>query len=545
MPLSQSPAAPARAPASARWTSPLALAGYFAAIAAAAHVLTNGRYGYFRDELYFLACSHHLAAGYVDFAPLAAWLLRLEEFFFGASLQAIRSFTVLAAAGELFLTGLITARLGGRRFAVALACLCTLLAPVILGNDYRFSMNAFEPLFWLGCAYVLLLAIERNQPSLLVWAGLIAGVGVENKHSMVFFALALLLGLALTPQRRLLASRWIWLAAAVALGLVLPNLIWQVRHHWPTWVDLNNVRRMHKNVALPPLAFIAQQFRMLNPVSGVVWAAGLVFFFWPARGGRAAPERALADIRGRASLGARYRALGWAFLAIFAFMLALHGKDYYLAPVYPLMYAAGAVAWERWLARPGSRLGHWLRPALLAAVAATGLLLLPLGIPVLSIRNFSRYQQALGMRPTATEAAQVHMKLPQDYADQFGWRRLVRAVAQVYKALPPAERADTAIFGGSYGDAGAVDFFGPRYGLPRAISTHQNYWFWGPRQYTGSHLILLHWPRSAVAAHCASFSAGPVMDDPLAMAEEHYTIWLCNGFHPPLPIWWPGARNWN
>ncbi|MGH9466041.1 MAG: glycosyltransferase family 39 protein [Terriglobales bacterium] len=505
-----------------RWTSWLALAGYCALAAAVLHLLTNGRYGYFRDELYFLACSHHLAAGYVDFAPLSVWLLRAEMFLFGTSLEAIRSFTVLAAAGEVLLAGGIARALGARRFGVLLACLCTLLAPVIVGNDYRFSMNAFEPLFWMGCALLLLLALKRDDPKLLPWLGLVAGLGVENKHSMVFFAGAFLVGLLLTPARRWAKTRWFWLALAIAFVLVLPNLIWQIQHHWPTWVDLNNVRRLHKNVVLPPLAFIAQQFRMLNPVSGIVWAAGLIYFFSP---------------RGR-----KVRALGWAFLAIFLLMLFLHGKDYYLAPVYPLMFAAGAVAWEAWLSR---RRLVWARALLIAAVTATGLLLLPLSVPVLSIQQFIRYQQALGLAPTHTESAQAGSTLPQSYSDQFGWRKLVAAVATVYDSLPPAERADTAIFGGSYGDAGAVDFFGPRYGLPPAISTHQNYWFWGPRAYTGAHVILLHWPRSSVAAHCSSFTAGPALNDPLAMPEEHYTIWLCNGFHPALQTWWRGARNWN
>src|SRR5712692_2221359 len=213
------------------------------AVALLIHLLTNGGYGFFRDELYSMACGDHLAWGYVDFAPLAAWLVNFNRAVLGDSLHALRFLPAVSAAAKIVLTGLIARELGGRRFAIFLACVCVLAAPVNLILDTLYSMNTFEPLFWMGCAYVLLVALRRGEPKLLLWFGVLAGLGLENKHSMVFFGVAVVLGLLFTPERRLFANRWMWIAGALAVALFLPNLIWQVQHNWPTLEDLANVRR--------------------------------------------------------------------------------------------------------------------------------------------------------------------------------------------------------------------------------------------------------------------------------------------------------------
>jgi len=197
-------------------------------------MLFNGRYGYFRDELYYIACSNHLAFGYVDMAPLSPWLTRAFRIVFGDSLHAIRLLPALAFGAEVALTGFITRELGGKRWAIFLACISVLLAPVILGNGTRLAMNPIEPLFWMGCIYVLLLALNRDQPRLLVWCGILLGFGVLNKHSTVFFLAALVIALLLSPERRLLSTKWFWIAAAIAFCIALPNVIWQYVHHFPT-----------------------------------------------------------------------------------------------------------------------------------------------------------------------------------------------------------------------------------------------------------------------------------------------------------------------
>jgi hypothetical protein len=506
----------------------MAIAWLLAAAAVLLQMATNGRYGYFRDELYYIATSDHLAWGYVDFAPLASLLMRVSRFLFGDSLHAIRFLPALSNGAVIVLTGLITRELGGKRFAVLLACLSVLMAPVILNNATRFSMNPFEPLFWMGSVYFLLRAINRNQPELLLWCGVLLGLGLENKHSTAFFLISLTVGLLATPERRWFCSKWLWVAAIVIILLSLPNLIWQYQHGFPTWVDLSNVKKTHKNVELPPLPFLRQQIMMLLPISVIVWVAGLGFLLFHAQGKHAQ--------------GKRYRVLGLTYLVFLAIMMTLHGKDYYLAPIYPMLFAAGGVFWETFIAAHAG--WRWVKVALPAMVLALGVVAVPLVLPILPPERVASYMAALGMKMPKTE---THMSspLPQHFSDQFGWPEMVAAVAQFYHSLPPEEQAKTGILAGNYGEAGAIDFFGPKYGLPKSISAHQNYYYWGPREYTGESLILLQWDIEDAQDWCHEVQRGPQLDPPWAMGEEHFTILLCRGLKKPLPELWPRLKLWN
>ncbi|HJY87271.1 MAG TPA: glycosyltransferase family 39 protein, partial [Candidatus Acidoferrales bacterium] len=377
----------------------MTVAWLFAAAAVLLQGLTNGRYGYFRDELYFMAAGDHLAWGYVDFAPLAAWLMRVSRMVFGDSLHAIRFLPALAQGAEVVLTGVITRELGGRRFAVLLSCLSVLFAPVILNNATRFSMNPFEPLFWMGCIYFLLLAIHRSQPEVLGWCGVLLGLGLGNKHSTVFFLISLVIGLLVTSHRRLLAGKWFWIAAGIAFLICMPNLIWQYQHHFATLEDLENVRRTHKNIELPPLPFIRQQIMMLAPASALVWIAGLGFLLFH-----------------RAAM--RHRSLGVMFLVFFTGMMVLHAKDYYLAPIYPILFAAGGVFWEKLVeARRGMR---WAKVAAPALFTAVGLLAIPLVVPALPVEDIVPYREAMGIKMSRTERHHAG-PLPQHFGDEFGW----------------------------------------------------------------------------------------------------------------------------
>jgi hypothetical protein len=499
------------------------IAWVIAGAAALLQMLTNGRYGYFRDELYFLACGDHLAWGYVDFAPLVALLTRVSRMTLGDSLHAIRFLPALAQGTEIVLTGLIARELGGKRFAIFLACVCLLMAPVILNNATRLSMNPFEPLFWMGCVYFLLRAINGDQPKMLVWCGVMLGLGLENKHSTAFFLVSLLAGLLATPARRLIFTKWFWIAAAIALLIFMPNLLWQVQNHFPTLEALRNVKATHKNVELAPLAFFRQQIMMLNRASALVWIAGLGFLLFSGR-------------------MKTWRALGITYLVFLGIMMALKGKDYYLAPVYPMLYAAGGVFWETLTeARAGLR---WVRVALLAVVIIVGAIAVPLVVPVLPVEKIVPYMEALGIKMSRTER-QDRGPLPQHFGDEFGWPEMVSEVAKVYDGLPAEQRAKTGIMAGTYGDAGAIDFFGPRLGLPKSISAHQNYYLWGPREYTGESLIFLHYDLEDVQRWCQSVQVGLKLDPYYGMGEEHYTIVVCNGLKKPLAEVWPRFKVWN
>ncbi len=498
------------------------------AVAIVLQMATNGRYGYFRDELYFIDLSKHLAAGYVDLAPLAAWILAVSRAVFGESLHALRLLPALANGAEIIVAGLITRELGGRRFAVLLAAVSVLVAPVILAGATRYSMNAFEPLFWMGAVYFLLRAVHLERPQLLLWCGVLIGFGLENKHSTAFFLIALVAGLIASPEGRLLRTKWFWIAAAIVAVIALPNIIWQVQHQFPTWVDLRNVQRTHKNVQLPPLAFLKQQIFVLNPFSALVWVPGLA---WLLAG----------KVRGARALGATY-------VAFFAMMMALHAKDYYAAPIYPMLFAAGGVFWEHTLSRvPGGREAWWktaVQVGLPLLVLMGGVLAVPLVVPILPAAKVPAYAARLGVAPPRAEVKHSG-PLPQHFGDEFGWPEMVAAVARFYNALPAEERSKTAILAGNYGEAGAIDFFGPAYGLPPAISAHQNLWYWGPRQYTGESVILLQWDRDSADAFCNSVQEGPKLDPQWAMEEEHFTIWLCRGFKKPLPQLWNRLKHWN
>ena len=505
------------------FSTDIAVAYLVAAVAFALQMATNGRYGYFRDELYYLALSHHLDLGYVDLAPMAPLVAYIGRVLFGDSLHALRLLPALALGAEILITGLITRELGGRRFAVLLACLGVLVAPVILANAARFSMNPFEPLFWMGAIYFLLLAINRDRPQFLVWAGVLVGLGLENKHSTAFFLIALLVGLLATSQRCLFRSKWLWIAAGIIVLLALPNLIWQYRHGFPTWVDLSNVKKIHKNIELPPLPFLKEQIMMLQPLNALIWITGLGFLLFHGE-------------------GKRYRVLGATYVAFLAIMMALHGKNYYLAPIYPMLFAAGGVFWENLIAAH-SRL-RWVKAVLPRVLIVSGVIAFPLVLPILPPDKIVPYMQALGV---ATPRTETHMSstLPEHFADEFGWPEMVAQVAQIYNAMPADERAKTAILAGNYGSAGAIDFFGPRYGLPPSISAHQNYYYWGFRQYTGESLIMLNWQLADAQYWCNSVEEGPKMADPYTMSWEHYTVLTCHGLKKPLAEAWPHFKVWD
>ncbi len=486
------------------------------------HLLTNWRYGYFRDELYFIACARHLDWGYVDLAPLSAVLLRLQLALFGDSLFALRLFPAFASAGMVALTGVLARQLGGRVWAVALACAASLSAMVYLAIGNFYSLNVYEPLFWMGAVYCLIRILQDASPKFWLGFGACLGLGFENKHSIVFFAVGLAAAILLTPARRHLAHRWLWLGFAVVVLLALPNLLWQMTHGWPTPELLANIARSNKNVVLPPLAFVGQQILIMNPAALPIWLGGLLWLLI-ARDGRP------------------YRVLGLAYLITLAEFILMHGKHYYLAPIYPMLFAAGGVAFERLLAE---RL-RWLRPALAAVMITLAAVLAPTILPLLPPEKLLAYMRAIHFEPPRTETSHT-AALPQLFADQFGWEEMVRSVARAFRSLPLDEQKRVAIFCQNYGQAGAIDFFGPKYGLPPALSGHQNYYVWGPRGYTGDLVLVIDTPGGDEPAQFRSVEdLGPVDSSPWAMPwEQRQHILLCRDLNTPLRDAWPMLKEW-
>jgi hypothetical protein len=487
------------------------LVGGFSAATILIHFLTNGRYGYFRDELYFIACGEHLAWGYVDLPPMVALIAQLSRATLGDSLFALRFFPALAAGATVAIAGILAAEFGGGWFGQALAMLATTAAPVYLGLDTILTMNAFEPVFW-----VLIRLIKDGDPRWWLIFGLVAGLGLENKESMLFFGLAIVVGLGLTPAHKLMLNRWFWLGGLVALLLFMPTLMWQASHNFPMLDELRNVKAGTKNAPVTWIGFLAAQATMLAPLSLPVWAAGFYFF--------------LVSERGR-----RFRAIAYAYVALCAAFVLLKGKIYYLAPIYPVMFAAGAVALE------GVNARGWrpaIRFALPMIILIGGVILAPMAIPVLPLNTFIAYQRALGLKEIRTETRKT-TELPQSYADMFGWPEMVTTVARVYWSLPPEERGEAAIFGVNYGEAAAIDFFGPRYGLPKAISGHMSYYLWGPRAYTGKVLIAVGPTEQALGRFFGSVKQVATVGTEYSMPDEHVAVFVCRNPKMSMKQLWP------
>jgi hypothetical protein len=410
----------------------------------------SGRYGFFRDELYFLACGQHLAWGYVDQPPLIAVAARLSQALFGTWLPGIRLLPALSAAGLVLLVARMAAHLGGGPWAAALAGIGAAMGPQLVFAGHTLTMNAFEPLLWTAMAFAVLHIVEGGSPRLWLLAGGLAGVGMLNKHSAVFWIGALVAALLASRHRGLLWSRWFAAGAALAALIALPHLLWQVANGFPILELLRN-GQLRKNAPWSLAGYVGWQPLGTGPGFPVA-LAGLAAFL----GGRLAP---------------RARPLGLAFLAVAALLAVLRGKAYYLGPAYPPLLAGGGVALEAWLGGP------LRRAAVAGLLAAAGLALAPLTAPVLPPGTFVRYARALHLGLPATERNQL-AALPQHMADQFGWEEKVAAVERAWRGLPPAERARARIYAQNYGEAAAVDVLGGPRGLPAAASCHNNYWIW-------------------------------------------------------------------
>jgi hypothetical protein len=458
----------------------------------------------------------------VDQPPLIALVTWTVRSFLGDSLPAIRLLPAVAGAGEVALAAMIARELGGKRFAQGLAALAVLVAPGVLAGDNLLSMNAFEPLFWMGCAWLLIRIVKTGNQKLWIWFGIVAGFGIENKYSMLIFGAGIVIGLLLTQQRRVFASPWLWIAGAIAFFIFLPNLLWNIQHHFPFLELQANIRRSGRDVRLTPLAFFGQEILTMHPLTLPIWLAGLWFFFFTPS-------------------GKPFRALGWACVFTAAVIVNLNPRVYYLYPAFPLLFAGGTVVWEVLLNRPKT---SWLKFAWPVLLVMTGAALAPIAIPALPPETYIRYTKALHLAQPRIETHKLG-PLPQIFADQFGWEEMAATVAGVYNNLPPEVRPQTAIFGQNYGQAGSIDLFGPKYGLPPAISGHQSYFLWGPRGYTGESMIVMDDRKENLEKLFASVQKVASVYHPYSMPYEHFDVFYCQGLKQPLNDVWPQVKNWD
>ena len=488
-----------------------------------AHLATAGRYGIFRDELYYIACARHLAWGYVDHPPLIALITWLVSHTVGVSLPALRLLPALAAGALVLLTADLARALGGRQFAQALAALTVAAAPIYLLLHHWLTMNAWEPLIWAGMAWCAVRAIDRQDGRYWLLSGAIAGIGLENKYSVAVWGFGLLTGLVMTREKRWLGSPWFWAAGLLAGVIFLPNLLWLWHHDIP-FIGFERASRMSgSRIVRGPIAFLADQALIMNPVLAPLWLAGVVWLLRPRAAGA-------------------HRVLGIMFVTTLAVFLLVAGKNYYVSSAYPVVFAAGAVALEQLTAaRP-----RWIRQAYVGCVTLSALVLAPLVMPILPIEGFVAYSRALGgFTPVTFEHLGPEM-LPQYFADEFGWENMARQTASAYLRLPPDVRGRTAIFANDYGQAAAIDFFGPALGLPSAISNDVTYWLWGPRGYTGESVLVLGSDGAGDRAHFRHVETAGRVHDPRSRPEEWFNIIMCRDFRmaPDLAAAWAGMRHW-
>jgi hypothetical protein len=498
------------------------------------HIYFNNRYGYFRDEFDYIACGRHLAWGYVDQPPLIPFLTRISLAVLGDSLRAIRFIPALVSSLLVVQAAVLARELGGRRFALLLTAICTLIAPQYLSNGSLLGTNCLEPNLWMGCAYFAILAVKRNDPRYWLWFGVIAGLGMEEKYSIALFGFGIVVGLLLTAQRRAFLNRWIWIGGLAAFLIFLPNLLWNIHYHWPFLELMRNIRAEGRDVILPFPQYFFQQTLLVDPITAPVWLTGLFVLLFSAR---------LKP----------YRFLGWCYLVCFAVMFALHGKNYYLAAIYPMLLAAGAVTVESAIdprgdtAQPRRRRLEWLKPVIVVILLAGGIHILPITVPVLSPEHFLAYTRTLPFKLPIMEHSHARAALPQWYADQFGWNEIVAETAVAWNQLTPEERQDEncGIFAQDYGQAGAIDFLGPKYGLPPSLSGHQTWFFWGPRGYSGNCMIVLDDRRSRLEQLWTSVQyVGDSDDNPYAL-EKEIPVFICHGAKfGRLADLWPQLKHW-
>ncbi len=507
------------------------------------HCYFNNRYGYFRDEFDYMACGDRLAWGYVDQPPLIPFLIHICRAVLGDSLRSIRFIPALASSLLVVQSAVLARELGGRRYALFLTAVCVVIAPQYLSNGSLLGTNCLEPNLWMGCAYFAILAIKRSDPRYWLWFGVVAGLGMEEKYSIAVFGFGMVIGLLFTEQRRAFLNKWIWLGGLAAFLIFLPNLLWNIHYDWPFVQLIHNIKASGRDVVLGPFSYFFQQTLLLSPLTAPIWIIGLAAFFF-------------------SPLLRPYRVLGWSYLVCYAVFFLLHGKSYYLAPVYPMLLAAGAVVIEHAIegeknagaknADSGNdapennrRGGTWLMPVMVRVLLVSGTLMLPVTVPVLSPGHFIAYMKYLPMKLPVMEHSHARAVLPQWYADQFGWEEIVAETAVAWNRLPAADRQDCGVFAQDYGQAGAIDFLGRRYGLPYSLSGHQTWFLWGPRGYSGDCMIVLDDRRERLEQLWDHVEfVGTSADNPYAL-EKQIDVYICRGSKfGTLTQLWPQLKRW-
>jgi hypothetical protein len=490
-----------------------------AAVVFLVHAIGNAHYGFFRDELYFIICGFHPQWGYVDQPPVVPLLAAFTQLG-GHSLFLLRLVPAFCAAAGVYVTCLLVLEFGGGVFAQVMASLAFLFTGVLLSFGEKVGPDEIGLWAWPLLALLVVRIVKGASPRLWLAAGLVSGIAIQSKYAVLFFLVALFAGLLLTPQRRILANWWFVAGAALMLVIALPNFLWQAHYGFPMWELLRNGQN-GKNIIVGPLVYLLQEILITNLFLFPAWVIGL---YWFLRNGT-------------------YRFLGYTYVILIAEMMLSHGKHYYPADVYPILLAAGGAQLESWTSR-----ARIARVAIVAYTLILGPVFIPYSLPILSEPDFVVYQDRVNAithtsnSVLATEHNRETSTLPGDWADMHGWPEMAAAVKNVYESLPPSDRAVAVVFGGNYGEAAAVQFFTP--GIP-VISTHNQYWLWGPDGYDGRVLVQINGTCWAKEHYFTSRTIATVLHTPWAIGYENdIPINICRGLKVPVARLWAESKNY-
>lgn len=488
-----------------------------AAATALLHLAVAGRYGYFRNELYFIDCGRHPAFGYVDQPPLVPLLAAATQAF-GHSLWLLRLPAVMAATLLVPVTAAFARLFTQRTAAVVTAAAAAALSPALAAMTATLTTSTFEPLAWTGCAYFIARYVVRRDANSLLWAGVVAGVAMQAKYGIVMWLAGLFLGLLLF-QRGVLLTKKLWLGAGIAALIAAPSVAWQAMHGWPFLALIAHHHAIGFDLTGGPVAFEIGQILANNLVLAPLWIAGVIAPFVVEK---LKPARFLAI----------------AFVTATIIDIATHGKDYYLFGVYPVMFAVGAGVLSL-------RIPRWVPAVWLALAAVQFAVVLPVVLPVMRPRRLAYLLNHSHLRPRPDEIAGIGAPLTQMFSDEMGWEELEKHVAAVYDALPDQDRQKAAIFASSYGDAAAIDFFGRADRLPQVIGGGNQYYLWGPRGADGSVMIVVNGNPDRWRSACNDLQVAGTFGVPLAMPyERDRPILVCRGLRRNLQQAWPDFQRY-
>jgi hypothetical protein len=484
----------------------------------AGQLIVGSTYSIFRDEFYYIACANHPAIGYVDQPPFCALILMVWKTIFGDSLISVRILPALSGALLMLITTLTTSEMGGKKFAQILAALCAMFAPGYLALNGFYSMNSFDLVFWALLFYVLVKIINSGNSKLWLLFGVIAGIGLMNKISVMFLIAGIFSAMLLVPERKYLKDKYHWLGVLIALIILSPYIIWNLTHDLATLEFIRNASQF-KNADIPITAFIFSQIIEMNPFIAIIWIIGLIALL---------TSKHLK----------KYRIFAFAYVIIFLIFAFQKGKPYYLFPYYPILISAGAIS----IVSFSDKRLKLFKYVITAIVVIAGILISPIAIPVLQPDGLIAFQNTLGLNISAGEKGR-QSPLPQHLADRFGWEELVEKVAIAYNSLSDSEKVRTSIYAQNYGEAGAIDYYGKKYGLPHSVSGHNNYWYWGYGNDNVSNFIIVGGKLEDHLPDFAEVKISGVQFNKYAMPfENNLNIYIAKGLKKPIKEIWKGVK---